>query len=98
MARNVIHEAVAVLNRPVEIRFRTEFTFQVPSLGYDGTMSCQLASSLADTDNCDKACFDLNFDFSLKKSDIKVPSVLFFIRAGDTIKVHFFVSLKRYPS
>ena len=61
-------------------------------------MSCQLASSLADTDNCDKACFDLNYDFSLKKSDIKVPSVLFFIRAGDTIKVHFFVSLKRNPS
>jgi hypothetical protein len=45
MARNVIHEAFAVLNRPVEIRFRTELTFQVPSLGYDGTtMSCRLAS------------------------------------------------------
>jgi len=24
--------------------------------------------------------------------------MLFFIRAGDTIKVHFFVSLKRNPS
>jgi hypothetical protein len=40
----------------------------------------------------------VNFDVSLKKSDIKVLSMLFFIRAGDTIKVHFFVSLKRNPS
>lgn len=46
----------------------------------------------------DKASFDLDFDLSLKKSDIKVPSVLLFIRVGDTIKVHAAVSLKRNPS
>lgn len=46
----------------------------------------------------DKATFDLDFDLSLKKSDIKVPSVLLFIRVGDTIKVHAAVSLKRNPS
>lgn len=43
----------------------------------------------------DKASFDLDFDLSLKKSDIKVPSVLLFIRVGDTIKVHCTVELKR---
>ncbi|MCB1279183.1 YceI family protein [Prosthecobacter sp.] len=43
----------------------------------------------------DKASFDLDFDLSLKKSDIKVPSVLLFIRVGDTIKVHCAVELKR---
>ena len=46
----------------------------------------------------DKATFDLDFDVSLKKSDITVPSVLVFIRVGDTIKVHAAVSLKRNPS
>ena len=46
----------------------------------------------------DKASFELDFDLSLKKSDIKVPSVLLFIRVGDTIKVHSTVSLKRNPS
>jgi polyisoprenoid-binding protein YceI len=46
----------------------------------------------------DKATFELDFDLSLKKSDIKVPSVLLFIRVGDTIKVHAAVSLKRNPS
>ena len=46
----------------------------------------------------DKATFDLDFDLSLKKSDIKVPSMLLVIRVGDTIKVHAAVSLKRNPS
>jgi len=46
----------------------------------------------------DKASFDLDFDLSLKQSDIKVPSVLLVIRVGDTIKVHAAVSLKRNPS
>ena len=46
----------------------------------------------------DKASFDLDFDLSLKKSSIKVPSVLLFIRVSDTIKVHAAVSLKRNPS
>ncbi len=46
----------------------------------------------------DKATFELDFDLSLKKSDIKVPSVLLFLRVGDTIKVHAAVSLKRNPS
>lgn len=43
----------------------------------------------------DRASFDLDFDLSLKKSGIKVPSVLLFIRVGDTIKVHCAVELKR---
>lgn len=46
----------------------------------------------------DKATFDLDFDLSLKKSDIKVPSVLLVIRVGDTVRVHAAVSLKRNPS
>jgi polyisoprenoid-binding protein YceI len=46
----------------------------------------------------DKATFDLDFDLSLKKSGITVPSMLIFIRVGDTIKVHAAVSLKRNPS
>lgn len=46
----------------------------------------------------DKASFDLDFDLSLKTSNIKVPSVLLVIRVGDTIKVHAAVSLKRNPS
>lgn len=45
----------------------------------------------------DKASFDLDFDLSLKNSGIKVPSVLLFIRVGDTIKVHCAVELKRSP-
>ena len=43
----------------------------------------------------DKGSFDLDFDLSLKSSGIKVPSVLLFIRVGDTIKVHAMVELKR---
>ena len=46
----------------------------------------------------DKATFDLDFDLSLKKSGITVPSVLLFIRVGDTIRVHAAVSLKRQNS
>ena len=46
----------------------------------------------------DKATFDLDFDLSLKQSGIKVPSMLLFIKVGDTIKVHAAVSLKRNPS
>jgi len=46
----------------------------------------------------DKATFDLDFDLSLKKSGIKVPTILLFIKVGDTIKVHAAVSLKRNPS
>ncbi|WP_395741950.1 YceI family protein [Prosthecobacter sp.] len=46
----------------------------------------------------DKASFDLDFDLSLKKSGITVPSVLLFIRVGDTIRVHATVSLKRHHS
>lgn len=46
----------------------------------------------------DKATLDLDFDLSLKKSDIKVLSVLFIICVGDTIKVHAAVSLKRNSS
>jgi polyisoprenoid-binding protein YceI len=45
--------------------------------------------------NGDKASFDLNFELSLKNSGIKVPSVLLFIRVGDTIKVRCAVELKR---
>ncbi len=46
----------------------------------------------------DKASFELDFDLSLKKSGITVPSVLLFIRVGDTICVHATVSLKRHHS
>lgn len=46
----------------------------------------------------DKATFDLDFELSLKKSGITVPSVLIFIRVGDTIRVHATVSLKRHHS
>ena len=46
----------------------------------------------------DQASFDLDFTLSLSTSDIKPPSVLLFIRVGDTIKVHAAVSLKRNPS
>ncbi len=46
----------------------------------------------------DKASFDLDFDLSLKKSGITVPSVLLFIRVSDTIRVHATVSLKRHHS
>lgn len=41
------------------------------------------------------ATFDLDFELSLKKCGIKVPSVLFVVRVGDTIKVHASVKLVR---
>ncbi len=41
------------------------------------------------------ATFDLDFDLSLKKSGINVPSVLLVVRVGDTIKVHANVKLVR---
>jgi polyisoprenoid-binding protein YceI len=43
----------------------------------------------------DTATFDLDFDLSLKKCGITVPSVLGVIRVGDTIKVHAPVKLVR---
>lgn len=43
----------------------------------------------------DTATFDLDFDLSLKKCGIDVPSALFVIRVGDTIKVHATVKLVR---
>jgi hypothetical protein len=43
----------------------------------------------------DTATFDLDFDLSLKKCGITVPSVLGVIRVGDTIKVHSPVKLVR---
>ncbi len=43
----------------------------------------------------DTATFDLDFDLSLKKCGIAVPSVLGIIRVGDTIKVHAPVKLVR---
>ena len=45
----------------------------------------------------DVASFDLDFDLSLKKSGIEVPSVLLIVRVGDTIKVHATVKLARAP-
>jgi hypothetical protein len=42
-----------------------------------------------------KATFDLECDLSLKKSGITVPSVLLFIKVGDTIKIHASVTLTR---
>jgi polyisoprenoid-binding protein YceI len=41
------------------------------------------------------ATFDLDFELSLKKCDIEVPSVLLFINVGDTIKLHAPVKLVR---
>jgi hypothetical protein len=41
------------------------------------------------------ATFDLDFELSLKKCGIEVPSVLLVIRVGDTIKVHATVKLVR---
>lgn len=41
------------------------------------------------------ATFDLDFDLSLKKCGIEVPSVLLVVRVGDTIKVHASVKLVR---
>jgi hypothetical protein len=43
------------------------------------------------------ATFDLDFDLSLKKCGIDVPSVLLVVRVGDTIKVHASVKLIRAP-
>ena len=43
----------------------------------------------------DVATFDLDFDLSLKKCGIKVPSVLLVISVGDTIKLHAPVKLVR---
>jgi hypothetical protein len=42
-----------------------------------------------------KATFDLDFDLSLKKSVITVPTVLLFIRVGDIMKMHTSVKLTR---
>jgi len=42
-----------------------------------------------------KATFDLDFDLSLKKSGITVPTVLLFIRVGDIMKMHASVKLTR---
>lgn len=42
-----------------------------------------------------KATFDVAWDLSLKKCGITVPSVLLFIKVGDTIKVRASVTLTR---
>lgn len=42
-----------------------------------------------------EATFDLDFELSLKECGITVPSVLFVVRVGDTIKVHATVKLQR---
>jgi polyisoprenoid-binding protein YceI len=42
-----------------------------------------------------KATFDLDFDLSLKKSGITVPTVLLFIKVGDVMKMHASVKLTR---
>ena len=41
------------------------------------------------------AAFDLDFELSLKDCGITVPTVLLFIRVGDTIKLHASVKLQR---
>ena len=41
------------------------------------------------------ASFDLDFDLSLKKSNIVVPAVLFVIRVGDAIHLHASVKLTK---
>lgn len=43
----------------------------------------------------DQATFDLDFELSLKKCGITVPSVLLFISVGDAIKIHAPVKLVR---
>lgn len=43
----------------------------------------------------DSAAFDLDFELSLKKCHITVPSVLLVINVGDTIRVHAPVKLVR---
>jgi polyisoprenoid-binding protein YceI len=43
----------------------------------------------------DTATFDLDFELSLKKCAIKVPSVLLVISVGDTIKLHARTKLVR---
>ena len=43
----------------------------------------------------DTATFDLDFDLSMKKCGISVPSVLLVIRVGDVVKVHAQVKLVR---
>lgn len=43
----------------------------------------------------DTATFDLDFDLSMKKCGISVPSVLLVIRVGDTVKVSAEVKLTR---
>jgi hypothetical protein len=40
-----------------------------------------------------KATFDLDFPVSMKASGISVPTVLLFIKVGDSIKVHASVTL-----
>ncbi|WP_038162170.1 YceI family protein [Verrucomicrobium sp. BvORR106] len=45
--------------------------------------------------NGDTATFDLDFDLSMKKCGISVPSVLLVIRVGDVVKVHAQVKLVR---
>ncbi|HSJ02450.1 MAG TPA: YceI family protein [Verrucomicrobium sp.] len=43
----------------------------------------------------DTATFDLDFEVSMKKYGITVPSVLLVIRVGDTVKIHAEVKLTR---
>jgi hypothetical protein len=44
----------------------------------------------------DKAEFDLHCDLSLKEAGIVIPSVLWVIRVGDTIRLHAAVQLTRH--
>lgn len=46
-------------------------------------------------EGADHASFDVDFDLSLKRFDLKAPTALLFIRVGDRVAVHAAVSIRR---
>jgi hypothetical protein len=66
--------------------------FQLELMGKTHDVSGVISNwKLAD----EEATFDLDFDLSMKKCGITVPSVLLVIRVGDVVKLHAQVKLSR---
>ena len=70
----------------------TKLPFKLTLLGKEHAVSGKIGQWKSDDKT---ASFELDFELSLKDCGITVPTVLLFIKVGDTIKLHAKVKLQR---